>query len=164
MKLTLEQVLEKYQSNIYKAAFYICKHHDDAEDIAQEAFLAYFKEDQDFESEEHIKAWLLRVTVNKAKNLKTSFWHRKKVSVPDFTEWFASRNEESEEGISETSENLIRAVMGLPEKCRVVVHLFYYEGYSVKEIAKIVEKKENTVKAHLYRGREILREKLKEEW
>lgn len=73
MKLTLEQVLEKYQSNIYKAAFYICKHHDDAEDIAQEAFLAYFKADQDFESEEHIKAWLLRVTVNKAKNLKTSF-------------------------------------------------------------------------------------------
>lgn len=54
--------------------------------------------------------------------------------------------------------------MELPEKCRVVVHLFYYEGYSVKEIAKIVEKKENTVKAHLYRGREILRGKLKEEW
>ena len=107
MKLTLEQVLEKYQSNIYKAAFYICKHHDDAEDIAQEAFLAYFKADQDFESEEHIKAWLLRVTVNKAKNLKTSFWHRTKVSVPDFTEWLASRNEESEEGISETSENLM---------------------------------------------------------
>ena len=88
----------------------------------------------------------------------------KKFSVPDFTEWLASRNEESEEGINETSKNLIRAVMGLPEKCRVVVHLFYYEGYSVKEIAKIVEKKENTVKAHLYRGREILREKLKEEW
>ena len=140
MKLTLEQVLEKYQSNIYKAAFYICKHHDDAEDIAQEAFLAYFKADQDFESEEHIKAWLLRVTVNKAKNLKTSFWHRTKVSVPDFTEWLASRNEESEEGINETSENLIRAVMGLPEKCRVVVHLFYYEGYQLRSEERRVGK------------------------
>ena len=78
MRFNLEQILTKYQSSVFKAAFYICVNPEDAEDIAQETFLAYHKDNREFESEEHIRAWLLRVAVNKAKNMRKSFWYRKR--------------------------------------------------------------------------------------
>lgn len=163
MKLGLEQALKKYQSNVYKAAFYICKNPEDAEDIAQEVFLAYHNTKTEFASEDHIRSWLLKVAVNKARNLNKSFWHKGRIDLPDFTEWLEAHSQERTEYYEDTLE-IIKSVMFLPEKCRIAVHLFYYEDYSVKEIANIMEIKESTVKAQLHRGRTLLRGMLKEKW
>ena len=67
MKLTLEKTLERYQRSVYKAAFSVCRNAADAEDIAQETFLAYYKNNRDFNDEDHIKAWLIKVAINKAR-------------------------------------------------------------------------------------------------
>lgn len=164
MILTLEQALRDYQNNVYKAAFYICRNQEDAEDIAQEVFIAYHNHKKEFDSEEHIRAWLLKVAVNKARNLKKSFWHRNRIELPDFTEWLEAHTQERIEEYNDESAEILRAVLSLPEKCRIAVHLFYYEDYSVKEIADIMGIKESTVKAQLHRGRTLLRSMLKEKW
>lgn len=156
MKLPLNQALAKYQSSIYRAAFYICKNRHDAEDITQDTFLAYLKADDVFESEAHVKAWLLRVSVNKAKNLATSFWHRNSQNIDDYLNTLTY--EEPEES------DLLRAVLKLPVKCRTIVHLYYYEDYSIKEIADLLGISENTVKSQMNRGRMLLKKMLKEEW
>ena len=163
-KPAIEQALQLYQDSVFKAAFYVCKNREDAEDVAQETFLAYCREHRDFESDEHVRAWLLRVAINKAKNLKASFWHRRRENVPDFTEWLSVRESDTQPLPDEEDLMLIQAVMELPEKCRMIVHLFYYEEYSVKEIAEILVINENTVKSQLHRGRTLLKSKLKEMW
>lgn len=164
MKLTLEQALNKYQSNVYKAAFYICGNPEDAEDVAQEVFLAYYNTGTDYTSEEHIRSWLLKVAVNKARNLRKSFWTKRRIDIPHFTEWLEAYTQEQTVEYDDESIELIKAVMSLPDKCRIAVHLFYYEDYSVKQIAGVMGVKENTVKAHLHRGRTLLKSMLKENW
>ena len=164
MKLTLEQALNKYQNNVYKAAFYICGNPEDAEDIAQEVFLAYYNTGTDFASEEHIRLWLLKVAVNKARNLKKSFWTKRRIDILHFTEWLEAHTQEQAVEYDDESIELIKAIMSLPEKCRIAVHLFYYEDYSVREIAKLLHSREGTVKSQLSRGRALLKTKLKEEW
>ena len=164
MKLILEQALNKYQNNVYKAAFYICGNPEDAEDIAQEVFLAYYNTGTDFASEEHIRLWLVKVAVNKARNLKKSFWTKRRIDILHFTEWLEAHTQEQAVEYDDESIELIKAVMSLPEKCRIAVHLFYYEDYSVKQIAGVMGVKENTVKAHLHRGRTLLKSMLKEKW
>ena len=164
MRLLLEQILTKYQSSVFKAAFYICGNSEDVEDIVQETFLAYHRNNREFESEEHIRAWLLRVAVNKAKNMRKSFWYRKRIYLPDFTEWMEEQTKDYDEIFDHESEEILQAVFSLPEKCRIIIHLFYYEEYSVKEIANILDIKANTVKSQLYRRRTLLRDMLKEKW
>lgn len=163
-KLAIEQALQLYQDSVFRAAFYVCKNREDAEDVAQETFLAYCRDQRDFESSDHVRAWLLRVAINKAKNLKASFWHRRRENVPDFAEWLSIRESEAQPLPDKDDLDLIQAVMDLPEKCRLIVHLFYYEDYSVKEIAEILGINENTVKSQLHRGRTLLKNKLKEMW
>lgn len=164
MKLVLEQALRKYQSNVYKAAFGICGNREDAEDIAQEVFLTYYKSQIEFMSEEHIRRWLLKVAINKARNQKKSFWHKRRVDIPDFSEWLETHTREQQFNEYDESSEIIKAVMLLPEKCRIVLHLFYYESYSVKEISSIVGIKESTVKVQLHRGRTLLKSMLEEKW
>ena len=164
MKLTLEQALTNHQNSVFKAAFYICRNYQDAEDVAQDTFLAYYSSNDQFESEDHIRAWLIRVATNKAKNLKTSFWHRNRMSLPDLTSWLETHAPVGVDNLDQDSEEIFAAVMGLPDKCRIIVHLFYYEDYSVKEIAEVLEIKESTVKSQLHRGRTILKNVLKEKW
>ena len=164
MRLTLEQALNNHKSSVYKAAFYVCRNPQDAEDVAQDTFLTYYSGSDQFETEEHIRAWLLKVAVNKARNLKTSFWQRNRVSVNDLTTWLETHAPAGAETLDSDSEEILTAVMALPDKCRIIVHLFYYEGYSVKEIAGTLEIKENTVKSQLHRGRTLLRSMLKETW
>lgn len=155
MRLPLETLAQKYQDNVYRAAFSVCKNPQDAEDVTQETFLSYHRSSQQFESEEHIRAWLLRVAINKGKNLRLSFWSRNRQNVEDYMESLVFEFPED--------RGLFTAVMALPEKYRTVIHLFYYEDYTVREIAQIVGVSEGTVKTRLHRGREMLKNKLKEE-
>ena len=156
MRQSLHELAAMYQDNLFAVAFNICQNTQDAEDVIQDTFVQYYTTKKEFDSEEHIFAWLIRVAVNKAKNVTRTFWRRNKVSIEDFTEMLAFETPES--------ETLFETVMQLPKKYRIVIHLFYYEDYTVREIADILKISESNVKVRLSRGRSLLKEKLKEEW
>ncbi len=156
MQLSLRQAVELYETSVFRAAFYICRNREDAEDVCQDTFLAYYRADAEFASEEHVKAWLLRTAINKARNVVRAFWRRKKENLDDYSDAAAVQPKED--------NDLVREVLKLPDRCRTVIHLYYYEDYSVREIAGILGISENTVKSQLHRGRQLLKEKLQEEW
>ena len=156
MRIATQILIEKYQDNVFVAAFNMCKNAADADDIVQDTFLQYHITQKQFESEEHIRAWLLRVAVNKAKNVNHSFWRRAKTSLEDYMETLCFETPEA--------ENLFEEVLKLPEKYRIVIHLFYYEEYKIKDIAEILQISESNVKARLSRGRALLKKVLQEEW
>lgn len=156
MRLPAQALFEKYRDNLYAVAFNVCKNSEDAEDVVQDTFIQYYSLKKEFDSEQHIRAWLIRVAVNKAKNKNRSFWRRNKLSLEDYMETLSFETPES--------ENLFETVMQLPDKYRTVIHLFYYEDYSVHEISEILKLSESNVKVRLSRGRSLLREKLQEEW
>lgn len=156
MRQTIQELVERYQNSLYAVAFNVCKNQQDAEDAVQDTFLQYYNSKKEFESEQHIRAWLIRVAINKAKNMNLSFWRKNKTSLEDYMETLVFETPES--------EHLFETVMGLPEKYRIVIHLFYYEDYSVREIGEILKISESNVKVRLSRGRMLLRETLKEEW
>lgn len=153
-KLTPDELVEKYSAMIYRLAYMRLQSIHDAEDITQEVFLKYIRADKSFNDEEHRKMWLIRVTINAVKSWAVSTWRRHTVPLDDAGEIPYAEKETT--GISD-------AVKKLPEKYRIPIHLFYYEGFSVKEIAKASSMSEGTVKSLLSRGREKLRAMLKEE-
>ncbi len=156
MRLPIQELMERYRNNLFVAAFQICKNREDAEDVVQDTFLQYHTNKKEYESEEHIRAWLLRVAINKAKNVNLTFWRRNKQPLEDYMETLTFETKEASE--------LFEAVLALPEKYRMVIHLFYYEDYSVQEIAGVLKLSESNVKIRLSRGRGMLKEALKEEW
>lgn len=156
MREPVQKLVERYQQNLYAAAFNVCKNQMDAEDIVQEAFLQYYTSKKEFDDEQHIRAWLIRVVINKAKNCNLTFWRRNKCPLDDYIETLVFETPASKE--------LFEEVMKLPEKYRIVIHLFYYEDYSVREIADILKLSESNAKVRLTRGRTLLRNVLKEEW
>lgn len=156
MRQPVKELFEKYQNNLYAAAFNVCKNAEDAKDVVQDTFIQYYSIKKEFDDEQHIRAWLMRVAINKAKNINRTFWRRNKVPLEDYMETLTFETPESEE--------LFETVMKLPEKYRIVIHLFYYEDYSVHEIAEILKITDSNVKVRLSRGRGLLKEKLQEEW
>ena len=156
MRIPVQELVEMYKDNIYATAFNICKSAADAEDVVQDTFLQYYMTKKEFDDEKHIRYWILRVAINKAKNIQSSFRRKKEMSLEDYVETLTFETPESRE--------LFEEVMKLPEKYRVVIHLFYYEDYSIKEIAKILRVTESSVKVRLSRGRAKLKDALKEDW
>lgn len=156
MRQSVQELAASYQSSLFAAAFNVCKNAQDAEDVVQDTFVQYYTSKKEFESEQHIRAWLLRVAVNKAKNITRTFWRRNKLSIEDYMETLVFETPEA--------ETLFETVMRLPEKYRIVLHLYYYEEYAVREIAEILKLSESNVKIRLSRGRAMLKETLKEEW
>lgn len=156
MTLTVEQAFNTYADRVFAAAFSVCRNQADADDVTQDVFVKYQTARQDYVNEDHLRAWLLRVAINRAKDLRTSFRYKNTVPWEDYMEEL--------EFPEPTDGNLFRAVMELPEKYRVPMHLFYYEDYSIKEIATMLRRSEGTVKSQLSRGRTLLKSKLSEEW
>ncbi len=156
MRQSVQELFEKYQDNLYIIAFNVCKNAEDAKDVVQDTFIQYYSAKKEFDNEQHIRAWLIRVAINKAKNVNSTFWRKNKMSLEDYMETLVFDTPQSEE--------LFETVMHLPEKYRIVIHLFYYEDYSVHEIASILKLSESNVKVRLSRARTLLKEKLQEEW
>lgn len=156
MRRSVQELFGKYQDNLYIIAFNVCKNAEDAKDVVQDTFMQYYLTNKEFDNEQHIRAWLIRVAINKAKNVTGTFWRKNKTSLEDYMETLTFETPESEE--------LFETVMQLPEKYRIVIHLFYYEEYTVHEIADILKLSESNVKVRLSRGRSMLKEKLQEGW
>lgn len=149
MQKSKEAVILKYFDMIYHLAYARAKDKEIADDVCQDVFLRYIKTDKVFESEEHIKAWLIKVCINCTKSVFTGSWFKKTVPL----------SQELEFSSPEYSD-LHEQVMKLPKKYATVIHLFYYEDMSVSDIAKLLNQKESTVKSHLFRGRNQLKELL----
>ena len=156
MRLPVEMLVERYHQNLFAVAFNVRKNREDAEEVVQDAFIQYHLKKLDFQSEEHIRAWLIRVTINKAKNAARTFWRRHRTSLEETMAALTFDDQES--------ERLFETVMALPQKYRIVVHLFYYEDYSVHEMAELLSLSESNVKTRLSRARAMLRDTLKEVW
>lgn len=156
MRESVDVLIDQYKNNLFVVAFNLCKNRQDAEDVVQDTFIQYLSLNNDFETEQHIRAWLIRVAINKAKNKNTSFFRRNTLPLEDYAETLTFESPESSE--------LFETVMKLPEKYRVSIHLFYYEDYTVKEISDILKISESNVKVRLSRGRMLLKNTLKEIW
>ena len=146
------EICEKYFNMIYKLALSQTKDTSMAEDVTGDVFLKFVESNKAFESEEHIKAWLIRVTLNCSKSVFSSSWFKKTVAI----------SEKESELVFNTPEknDLGHVLKKLPKKYALVIHLFYYEDLSVAEISKILSTKESTVKSHLHRARKLLKELL----
>ena len=129
MKTETSVVVEKYKDSIFSAAFNVCANAADAEDVVQDTFIRYHTTNTQFADEQHIRAWLLRVAINKAKNVAMSFWRRRGVPLEDYAETLAFPSPEA--------GDLFEKVMKLPEKYRTAIYLYYYEDYSTDEIARL---------------------------
>lgn len=157
-RMDTEEALHVYGDMVYRLALIQMKNRSEAEDVFQEVFLRLVKYSDRIESEEHLKAWLIRVTVNCCKKQFDNAFRRK--TVPFTTETKAEASYEMESGESAVYE----AVQNLPPDYRAAIHLFYYEQYSVKEISQILEVSESVVKTRLSRARGKLKEVLKGEF
>lgn len=152
---TLETI-EKYSFMVYRLAYSLVKNKSDAEDIHQEVFVRYITSKPIFENAEHEKAWFIRVTTNLCKNLWKTAWKRKVISLSEY-------EERIENGIGYKEDSIIDVVKLLPQKYRVVIHLFYYEEMSIEEISKVLDLNPSTVRTHLTRARRKLGKILEED-
>ncbi|TEB05683.1 ECF RNA polymerase sigma factor SigE [Pelotomaculum schinkii] len=149
---TIASVVREYADMVYRLAFAQVRSKSDADDIFQEVFLRYVRNNPAFVSEEHRKAWLIRVTINCAKKYWSSAWQRNTVPLDDNYRFLMPEENELDEVLRK-----------LAPKYRSVIHLYYYEGYSISEIGKILSIKESTVRTQLTRARTQLSNMLKGE-
>ena len=150
-----ETVVRTYADMVYKIAHRYVSNPTDADDVFSETFLTYFKKERVFQDEEHRKAWLIRVTINCAKDLlmgKPTWEELNETIVGDHAPTVCS----------EEQLDLHRAIQQLRLEYREAICLHYLEGLSVKEISDVLGRNENTVKIHLARGREKLRKFLED--
>ena len=146
-------LVNKYINTVFRVALNYLNNPADADDVAQITFEKLLREKKEFESDEHVRNWLIRVAVNECKKLLRSPWRRAE-PIEDYLTGIVFDNPAQSE--------LYRAVMSLPKKYRVAIYLHYYEGYSTQEIGQIMRIPKNTVCSHLKRGRELLKRELQE--
>lgn len=146
--------VEKYSDMIFRIAYSYCKKREDAEDIVQNTYLKLLNCTNYFENEELLKRWLIRVAINESKNMITSFWKKRIRSLDDGTV-------DSQIHFDNQNDNTFFEIISkLSGKYKIVTYLYYYEEYSVKEIANILGIKETTVQTRLMRARQKMKQDL----
>ncbi|MEG0168621.1 RNA polymerase sigma factor [Anaerorhabdus sp.] len=148
----LEKAIDLYANDVRRICFIYSKSEADVDDIFQDVFIKYYKLNQPFLDPQHEKAWILRVTINSCKDFIKS-WFRKNVELTDDFSQF-SINPDKDDG------ELILEVRKLKKDYATVIYLYYYEEYSLKEIASICECSINTISSRLQRARAELKKRL----
>ena len=151
----IAEIYKRHSKTVYRVCFAYMKNPADTEDAVQDTFFQLIKSGPAFESEEHEKAWLIRTATNICKNVLRHWWRRHE-NIEDFYNLPSSENIET--------DDIFQVVMELPEKYKTVVYLYYYEGYKIKEIAKILKQKQNTINSKLTRARKKLKEIMEVEY
>lgn len=154
-----EKIYEQYKDMLYRIAFSYLKNNCEVEDVLQEVFIRRLYKAPSFESENHEKYWMIRLTINLSKNVLKSFW-RKHIGAIDES---VIANDMGQFDLSKSESALFDTIMSLPDKQKIAIYLHYYEGYSVKEIALILKCKESAIKMRLKKGRELLKLQMNEE-
>lgn len=155
-KKEFNAAVRQYQDMVYRVALHILASPTDAEDAVQEVFLRLYTFQKPFDSEEHLRHWLIRVTVNTCKNMLKNWWRKRRVSLDNIAEQPVFDMPAERE--------LYNAVLSLPEKYSTVLDLFYYEELSTAEIAEVLVIRQSAVTTRLSRARTMLKEKLGEDW
>ena len=163
MNLTHEQLnadVAEYRAAVFRLAFGCTGSRFDADDIAQEVFFKLYKYEKPFKDDEHKKAFILRVTVNLCKNLQKSAWFNKRTDYENYKETFKSAPDSVYYAVNEQESELRETILQLNPKYRAVIYLFYYEGYTAAETAKILKISESNVTTRLNRARNQLKTQL----
>lgn len=147
-----EIIVRKYSDLITHICFIHLHNQDDAKDCFQDTFIKLYKHKKKFKDEEHLKAWLIRVSINTCKDYQRRFY-KQRYDIDDF-------NIQIEDQYFE----ILPVLLTIDDKYKIPLYLYYYEGYSVEEISKILKIKKNTVKSQLSRGRTILKERLGDDY
>lgn len=155
----IRYILDTYSDAVVRLCYTYVRNVHDAEDIAEDVFCELIKCRMEFESTDHERAWLLRVAANKCKNHLKSARVRYTVSLEDNLSAEQAAAEE-DDLLPEEESPVVKAVMGLPEKYRTVIHLFYFEEMSIAQIASAYKMSQATVGTRLARGRALLKKKL----
>ena len=148
------QAVERHLDMVYRIAFNWSRHPPDAEDASQEVMLRLWRTGTDFQREEQLRRWLVKVTVNECKRISLRPWRQRTAALEDCDGPVFEDREKQE---------LFDAVMELPGKYRVPLYLYYYEGYAVNEVGELLGLRPSTVQTRLARGREKLKKMLTEE-
>ena len=152
-KAEFTRLAEKYKDAVFRLAFSLLKNAADADDVVQNALLRLYQSGKRFDGDEHVRNWLLRVTVNECRMLWRSSRHQA-ASIDEYAETLAFE--------APYYGDLFRAIMALDAKYRAVIVLYYYEGYAIGEIAQILRIPSGTVGTRLARARNILKDYLTE--
>lgn len=147
----LTRLVEKFSGTVYRAAYCCLRNSADADDITQDTFLALYTSGVEFTGDEHIKAWLLRVALNRCRNVLRSFRYRTTVPLEEVGELSAE---------PERHDSLLPVIMKLKPKHRIVLYMFYYEDIPIRRIAEILGEKTTTVTSRLSRARQKLKQLL----
>lgn len=145
------EIYERHKLTVYRVCFAFMKNPADTEDVVQDTFYQLIKKGIPFESEEHEKAWLIRTATNLCKNVLRNWW-RKRINLENYDNFQGNGNIEI--------DDTFNVVMGLPDKYKTVVYLYYYEGYTSVEISKILSKPQSTIRNYLHEARNVLRKRL----
>lgn len=148
----VNRAIEQYADTVRRICFVHLKNRADTEDIFQTVFVKYLLHTAPFESAEHERAWVIRVTINACKDLLKSVFRSRTVSLEELTDRAAVPEQEQRE--------VLQAVLALPVQYRDVIYLHYYEGYTAPEMARILGKNVNTIYTQLTRARGMLRQSL----
>ena len=143
--------VERYSDTVYRAAMHNCSRAADAEDVVQDVYEKLLRYPGNFESEEHLKAWLLRVTINRCHDLTRASYQKD------------TELDETIPAPAQADGSVVDAVRALPDNYRDAIYLHYYEGYTAAEIGRLLGAPANTVLSWLRRGRGLLHTMLKEE-
>ena len=143
------RLYNKYFLDVYRLSYSYLLNSQEAEDITQNTFIKLYHHSEILnQNDQDILKWLFRVAINNSKNNLFSIWYKKRVQVDDL---------DNNYNYNLKSNNLRISLIELPQKYRIPIHLYYYDGYSIKEISSIMKIKESTVKSRLLRGKKILR-------
>lgn len=148
MKEEFERIFNLFNKDVFRISYSYVLNKEEAEDIVQKTFFKYYKNIKRVKKDDlEIKKWLLRVAINESKDYLKSFWHLKREKLIDAQ-------------YTDNNKEIIEILSNIPIKYRTIIYLYYYEGYSIKEIAKIIKKSESAVKMGLSRGKEILKKEM----
>ncbi|XJZ27065.1 RNA polymerase sigma factor [Bacillota bacterium Lsc_1132] len=147
----ISALLKKYSDMVRRICFLYLHNSTDVDDVFQEVFLKLLQKKTPFESAEHEKAWIIRVTINKCKDVLKSSWRKKMDSIESMEFPFEDKVE----------NELMQVVLSLPKKYQDVIYLYYYEDYTVPQMAKLLKKNENTIYSQLQRAKALLKQQLR---
>lgn len=150
-RMKAEEIVREHADMIYRIALQNVKNPDDASDIFQEVCLSLLTKNAPLSDDVHIKNWLIRVTINKCKNFRKSLWQNKIEPIENHLEL-----------ASQQGESVMEEIYSLPKNYLNVIYLYYYEEYTIGEIASILGKSQNTVNSQLQRARKKLKKILED--
>lgn len=154
--MEFRELYDRQISRVYRLALLLLGSATDAEDVAQTVFLKIWEKNPKFHDADHETAWVLTTTRNQCRDLQKSYYRKHRTAIEDAPEKAVSF-------VSDADNEIWQALQSLPEKYRVVLYLYYYEGYPVKELSILLGRRESTLQTQLATGRKLLKESLKEE-